>query len=158
MLVVALGAVVALPLTDADDSRGALAVGLALAVGIVELLIDAVPGIVLRLQTHLVSGFHDVRVPAPWAMPELADQQRAGAILWAAAEILDLPFLVLVFLAWIRADAREAAAVDRALDAVQPARAPRPDAAEGALPDTGEGLWWKDDPVLRERFREHGQS
>ncbi len=44
---------VALPLVNTDDQRSSLAVGLSLAVGFVELILDAFPGIALRFQTHM---------------------------------------------------------------------------------------------------------
>lgn len=124
-----LGALIALPLVDRDDARSSLAVGAALAVGVVELLLDAVPGIVLRLETHLTIPWFD----APgW----LAGQQSAGGLLWTVAEVLDLPFLVLTVLQWIRVERREAVRVDAELDEAAPSAEP----------------WWLADPALRARY------
>jgi hypothetical protein len=44
------------------------------------------------------------------------DQHLAGALLWFFGEAGDIPFLVAAMVAWIRADNREAARLDRALD------------------------------------------
>ncbi|MCO7219622.1 cytochrome c oxidase assembly protein [Klenkia sp. PcliD-1-E] len=135
LALLAVGAVVALPLVDRDDARSSLAVGAALAVGVVELLLDAVPGIVLRLETHLTVPWFD----APgW----LAGQQSAGGLLWTVAEVLDLPFLVLTVLQWIRVERREAVRVDAELDRAAP---------------TGEP-WWLADPVLRARYGSAGRD
>jgi putative copper resistance protein D len=144
LAVLAVGAVVALPLTEPETGRSALAIGAGLALAIFELLLDAVPGIVMRLSTHLVSTFFDARGPVGTAMAALPDQQRAGAILWAVAEALDFPFLAVIFVRWVRADARDAAAVDTVLDAEEVVR------QEGGAQDEP---WWVNDPVLRERFR-----
>jgi putative membrane protein len=146
LLVVLIGAVIALPLVETDDGRGSLAIGASLAIGIVELLLDAVPGIVLRLQTSLSSTFFAHRVAHSWALAPLHDQQRAGAILWAVAEALDLPFLLLIFRRWLRADAREAAEIDTVLDAERIARKSPPD-------QVADEPWWLSDPSLRDRFR-----
>src|SRR5205823_14085380 len=111
-----------------------------------ELLVDAVPGIVLRLQTSLSSSFFTHRLARDWALSPINDQQRAGAILWAVAEVLDLPFLLLIFRRWVRADAREAAEIDTVLDAERIARESGPEPAR-------DEPWWLSDPRLRDRFR-----
>ena len=135
LLLLAVGAVVALPLVDAEDGRTSLAVGAAVAIGAIELLVDAIPGIVLRLETHLqMHGFATGR--PPWAPAALADQQTSGAILWTVAELLDLPFLVLVVAQWTRIEGREARRIDAELDRAEPTGRP----------------WWLDDPELRGRY------
>ena len=53
LFLLTIGVLIALPVRDWDDSRTSLALGLALGVGMFELILDAFPGIVLRLQTHL---------------------------------------------------------------------------------------------------------
>lgn len=135
-----IGAVIVLPLVAARDTATSIAVGVAVAVGFVELLIDAVPGIVLRLSTHPVTSFFAHRIPlgpginAPYW---LHDQQIGGGVLWCVAELLDLPFLVLIFRRWVRADAREAASID----------------AELAAEPDDETPWFLNDPRLRDRLR-----
>lgn len=141
VLTLLLGAAIALPLIGSDISLGALAVAAAAAIGLVELLLDAVPGIVMRLSTHPVSNYFTFRATRPHQWPWLRDQQVAGAMLWTVAELLDLPFLLLIFRKWVAADAREAATADAAADARE----------------TGEAIterpWFLDDPGLRDRFR-----
>jgi putative membrane protein len=175
LLLLGLGALIALPLVDQDDDRSSLAVGLALGVGLLELMVDAFPGIVLSFQTHLTLTQFGVNRPA-WAPSALDDQHTAGGILWAVAEVLDLPFLVLAATRWMRADAVEARRIDAELDAESssppasalPASSPpvRPDehtavragpdaAAKPTHPDAP-GMsrpWWLDDPELRDRYR-----
>jgi cytochrome c oxidase assembly factor CtaG len=45
----------------------------------------------------------------------LADQQRAGAIMWVGTMFLIVPALAFVLLDWMRADEREAARIDARL-------------------------------------------
>lgn len=177
LLLLGVGALVALPLIDRDDSRSAMAVALALGVGMIELLLDAFPGAALTFDPHLTLSHFAIDHPA-WAPPVLDDQHTAGAILWAVAEILDLPFLVLVTTRWMRKDAAEAAAIDADLDAQDAALAaalrptgggpaeatPAGSTAETArAATTGPGRhpaapamtapWWLDDDQLRHRYR-----
>lgn len=148
LALVVIGAAITLPLVSLARSPGSLAVGLALMIGLVELVLDAVPGIVLRLSTRPVTTFFGHRMVHAWSPHALPDQRLAGAILWGVAEAIDLPFLVLVFRQWVRADREEAAQVDAVLDAEQAARA--------ALDEPGarDAPWWLTDPALRDRFRE----
>lgn len=181
LVLVLVGAAIVLPLVAPDDQAGSVAVGAAVAVGFVELLVDAIPGIVLRLSTRPVSGFFSHRGAAGLAPPWLHDQQIGGGVLWCVAELLDLPFLALVFRRWVRADAREAAAVDAALDQAAlddasrrhairdrgtagpavPQRGeadlagttvPHPGSDPDAMPEP-EQPWFLSDPQLRQRLR-----
>ncbi len=135
-----LGAAIALPLVDTGRMRTSLGVGLALAVGFVELIVDVFPWIVLRLIGHPVIGYFVAHTPA-WAGGWLHAQHDAGGLLWMAAEVLDLPFVVLLMIRWSRVDAAEAAAVDARLDAEER------DAPASTRP------WFLDDPQLRDRYQ-----
>jgi cytochrome c oxidase assembly factor CtaG len=150
IVLIAVGALMVLPLVGLDEDASSLAVGLSLAVGCFELVLDALPGIVLRLHNGLVTGWFDHRARHPWTPDALHDQRVAGAIVWCIAEIIDLPFLVLVYRRWIRADARDAAQVDAVLEAERAARqgvvAADEPVVERDLP------WWLSDPELRRRY------
>jgi cytochrome c oxidase assembly factor CtaG len=148
MLLVAVGAFILLPLVGMDDGSSSLAVGLSLAIGMFELVLDALPGIVLRLRTHLTTSYFDHRALHPWTPHALHDQQVGGAILWCVAELIDLPFLLLVFRRWQRVDAREAATVDAVLDAERIARGGQDDDAHPQR----DAPWWLTDPTLRDRY------
>lgn len=149
--VLAVGALVVLPLVDSESRRSSLAVGLALAFGSFELVLDAVPGIALRLHRSLSTSYFDHRALWDWSPAALRDQQIAGSVLWCVAELLDLPFLILVFRQWLRADARDAADIDAVLEAERIARgADQPDeAGEGPT----DAPWWLNDPSMQERLR-----
>lgn len=155
LAVFTIGAMIALPLVGVSHLRASLAVGLTLLVGMVELVLDAIPGIVLRLQTHTTTTFFAHRNAHHWSPSPLHDQQAAGAILWCLAEVVDLPFLGLMLYQWVRADRHEGIAVDTVLEAERLARAPlqHPAASGGESTAVSQDLWWLHDPVLRERFR-----
>jgi putative membrane protein len=146
VLIVIIGALVVLPLVTSEDSSTSMAVGLALVIGIFELILDAIPGIVLRLSTHPVTSYFDVRTPTSWAPTPLRDQQIAGSILWAVAELIDVPFLILIYRQWVRADARDAARIDVVLDAERVARG-----SEDA--EATDAPWWLNDPAMKDRLR-----
>lgn len=152
------GALMVLPLVGLDEEAGSLAVGLSLALGSFELVLDALPGIVLRLHTTLATSWFGHRAVRPWSPVPLHDQQVAGAILWCVAEVIDLPFLLLVYRRWLRADARDAARVDAVLEAERAARramAPAPAADANAAVER-DAPWWESDPAMRERLRRQG--
>ncbi|MBE7187283.1 cytochrome c oxidase assembly protein [Jatrophihabitans endophyticus] len=153
LLLLAIGAAMVLPLVGLDDDVSSLAVGLSLVVGSFELVIDALPGIVLRLSTHVSTSWFDHATVHPWTKPHLADQQLAGGILWCIAELIDLPFLYLVFRRWLRADARDAARVDAVLEAERISRGPAP-VAEGDVAPVVErdAPWWLSDPQMQRRL------
>ena len=154
VLVTVTGCIVVLPVLDVREVRTSVVVGLAMGIGFFELLLDAIPGIVLRLETHQASTFFDVRHVHSWSPGWLHDQQLAGAVLWTVAEVLDLPFLVVLFWRWYRTDVREANDVDAVLDAEQIVRSAQLGAgtADGSSPDAVEP-WWLTDPAMRERMR-----
>ena len=162
VLVVTAGALIVLPLVSVDDDRGSMAVGLALTIGVFELLLDAIPGISLRLHTTLVTTYFDHRVHRSWAPTALHDQQLGGAVLWCVSEVIDLPFLILIYVRWLRADARDAAEIDTVLEAERIAQgrsvagSAEPGSTESGsaeLRPATDQPWWLSDPSMRERYR-----
>ena len=151
LVLVAIGSLIVLPLVDSGMRRSSLAVGLSLAIGSIELVLDAVPGIALRLHRSLTTSYFDHRAIWDWTPNGLHDQQTAGSVLWCVAELLDLPFLVLVFRQWLRADAQDAADIDAVLEAERIARG-GPEPAEGEDGPT-DAPWWLSDPTMRDRLR-----
>jgi len=133
---VGIGLIIAIGLVgDGAERDTSLALAATVAVAFVELLFDAIPGIVLRLRTHLVATAYWTRVHHAGKLSALTDQQHAGAALWFIAEFADLPFLLIVIRRWIRVDQLDAVRIDRELDA-----------SEVTTP------WWETDPT---RLRGH---
>jgi cytochrome c oxidase assembly factor CtaG len=157
LVIFAAGSLVVLRLVGLQSTPSSMAVGLALAIGSLELVLDAVPGIALRLHRTTTTSFFDFRHVHSWAQTPIHDQQAAGSILWCVAELLDLPFLILVFRQWIRADARDAATVDTVLEAERIARGVQPVTDS---PDAGEPErdvpWWIADETMRNRLKRQG--
>lgn len=160
VLLLVVGALMVLPLVGLDGEASSLAVGLSLAIGSFELVLDALPGIVLRLHTTVTTSWFAHRDLQSWSPQPLRDQQAAGAILWCVAELIDLPFLVLVFRRWLRADARDAARVDAVLEAERAARRavvsdpPGPPSEGRPVPVVErDAPWWESDPAMQERLR-----
>ncbi|WP_375493542.1 cytochrome c oxidase assembly protein [uncultured Jatrophihabitans sp.] len=165
LLLLVVGSLMVLPLVGLDERASSLAVGLSLAIGSFELVLDALPGVILRLNSGLVTSWFTHRAVHDWSPRPLHDQQVAGAILWCVAEIIDLPFMYLVYRRWLRADARDAAQVDAVLEAERAARRGThgvSDAADDAGSDDGEPTvdrdvpWWLSDPAMRQRLRRGG--
>jgi putative membrane protein len=155
VVVLMVGALIVLPLVGADASRTSLAVGVSLAIGMFELVLDAVPGIALRLHKTVSTSFFDFRASQGWTPAPVHDQQIGGAILWCVAELLDLPFLVLVFVLWLKADERDAAEVDAVLDAERIARGEHEPTVQGE-PGPTDAPWWLSDPAMRQRMQGRG--
>ena len=129
LALLAIGVLATLPLseTEAPDHHVPHAVSAFLS--FFELVLDAIPGIVLAYTTTLVAGgwyaMYGVPGGAEWAA---GDQRAAGATLWVVGELVDLPFLYLVIRRWMRADAEEARRIDAELDARDALRAAVEDA------------------------------
>jgi len=151
LALVTAGGLILLPLIGLDDEPSSLAVGLTLAIGSFELVLDAIPGIALRMHTTLVTPYFEHRSARGWSPSPLHDQQIAGSILWCVSEIIDLPFMLIVYRRWVRADARDAAAIDAVLDAERISRSGLPDAPKGA--NQADAPWWLTDPAMQSRLR-----
>jgi putative membrane protein len=136
IVLVGLGLLIAIGLVgDGAERDTSLALAATVAIAFIELLFDAIPGIVLRLRTHLVATAYWTRVHHGKGLSALTDQQHAGAALWFIAEFADLPFLLIVIRRWIRVDQLDAVRIDRELDATA-----------STTP------WWETDPT---RLRGH---
>ncbi len=82
-----------------------------------ELMMDAIPGIVIRIQETVTDHLGTVAGVLPiWFPNPLRDQQLSGDLLWAIAEVVDIPVLALLFITWRRSDKRDAKAVDKLTD------------------------------------------
>ena len=82
-----------------------------------ELMMDAIPGIVIRIQETVTDHVGAVAGILPYWFPNpLRDQQLSGDLLWAIAEVVDIPVLALLFIVWRRSDKRDAKDVDKLTD------------------------------------------
>lgn len=124
------GVLATLPLSETEAPEHSIPHPVSAFLAFFELVLDAIPGIVLAYTTTLVAGgwyaMYGVPGGAEWAA---GDQRAAGATLWVVGELVDLPFMFLVIRRWMRADAEEARRIDAELDARDALR----DAVEQAL-------------------------
>jgi cytochrome c oxidase assembly factor CtaG len=83
----------------------------------VALLLDAIPGLLLRLNDAVLDHAPAIvgRMPF-WFPTPLHDQHLSGDFLWFIAEIADVPILVILFVRWMRLDRREGKKLDELSD------------------------------------------
>lgn len=108
------GLAMVLPMVEDAGRRTSLFITVEFLLAFVELVLDAVPGILLRISDTL---FDTATAVGPsWFPSPLRDQHLSGDLLWFIAEIADVPVLILLFIRWRRSDARDARAIDALTD------------------------------------------
>ena len=81
------------------------------------LLLDAIPGLLLRLNDKVLDHAPAILGRMPFWFPNaLHDQHLSGDFLWFIAEIADVPILVILFVRWMRLDRREGKKLDELSD------------------------------------------
>lgn len=115
VLVPLVGLAMVLPMIEGAQ-RTSFVIAAEFMLAFLELLLDAVPGIVLRLNTAILDGAPAFANGASWWPSQLHDQHLAGDLLWFIAEITDVPILVLLLMRWHRTDRREAGSIDELSD------------------------------------------
>jgi putative membrane protein len=122
LLVPMIGLLITLPITEDTDNRSSTFIIYEFLLAIVELLLDSIPGILLRLNGHVLDGVAAAtQTVAGAALPHwfpnpLHDQHLSGDFLWFLAEIADLPVIIALFTRWSRVDRRDAKKVDELSD------------------------------------------
>jgi putative membrane protein len=141
VLLLVIGLAVLVPLWEAPTVAARIPYAIALLVAFIELLADAVPGIVIRLDTHVLAAGYLTRA---WGPSPLHDQQLGGDLLWCIGEAIDIPFLALLAVQWYRSDTRDAARVDELLPVPADDGTTRP--------------WWEHDAsVFGDRANQYGR-
>lgn len=105
-----LGLFMVLPIVENAGGRTSLFITVEFLLAFVELVVDAVPGIVLRLNDAILDHapiIGSVSSAASWWPNPLHDQHLSGDFLWFIAEIADVPILVILFVRWSRSEKRE---------------------------------------------------
>jgi putative membrane protein len=111
------GLLMILPVFEGSELPTSLFITAEFLLAFVELILDAIPGIVLRITGHVLDGGHALASVAPgWFPSQLRDQQLSGDLLWFIAEVADIPVLIFLFVRWSRTDRREARALDELSD------------------------------------------
>jgi cytochrome c oxidase assembly factor CtaG len=125
-----------------------------------EVVGDAVLGLAVLADQHLIAGSYYQALGRPWGPSLRADQVLGGGALWILGDLVGLPFLAASLIVMIREDEREAAQVDAELDAR---------AGEAAVPGAGEAdrapaatsdsrPWWESDSRFTGRFQRPGRE
>lgn len=110
---------------------------------IVEMIGDAVLGVVLWLGPLIAAGWYAAQASG---IDPRVDQTIGAGVLWIGGDLVGLPFILIVVNRLSREDADRARVIDAELDAVELERAD-----EGEAEPTR--LWWENDPQIAERFR-----
>jgi putative membrane protein len=122
LLVPLLGLVMTLPIAEDTDSRSSNFIIYEFLLAIIEVMLDAIPGIFMRLHPTVLDGVGAITHTAlgaalpDWFPTPLRDQQLAGDLLWFLAEIADLPVIIALFVRWGRVDRKDAKIVDELSD------------------------------------------
>ncbi len=111
------GLLMVLPVTDSGLLRTSLFITAEFMLAFVELVLDAIPGILLRLNETVLDHAPAVTGALPrWFPAPLHDQHLSGDLLWFIAEVADIPVLIILFVRWMRTDRREAQQMDELTD------------------------------------------
>ncbi|MEA9984475.1 MULTISPECIES: cytochrome c oxidase assembly protein [Subtercola] len=117
LVVPVVGLILVLPLTELVVARTSLFIVAEFMLAFVELVIDAIPGILLRLNDNILDHVAPfVGVTPGWFPSPLRDQQLSGDLLWFIAEVADIPILILLFIRWSKHDKKEAKQIDELSD------------------------------------------
>ncbi len=117
VVIPSIGLLLVLPLIEYSAHRSAFFVTVEFLLAFVELVIDAIPGILIRLNGHVLDGLPAIAGAHPFWWPSpFRDQQLSGDLLWFIAELADVPVLIILFIRWSRVDRREAHSYDELSD------------------------------------------
>ncbi|MCU1413940.1 MAG: cytochrome c oxidase assembly protein, partial [Microbacteriaceae bacterium] len=111
------GLLMVLPVIEQTNQRTSFFITVEFILVFVELIVDAIPGILIRLSTSILDGVGPVLGAVPdWFPSRMRDQQLSGDLLWFIAEISDIPILILLFVRWSKVDHKEAKNLDELTD------------------------------------------
>jgi cytochrome c oxidase assembly factor CtaG len=116
---------------------------ISLLITVAEALGDGVLGLVIW-QGSLIGAAYYAALHRSWGPDQRLDQTIGAGVLWILGDVVGWPFVLLLMRALSRDERAHAVQVDAELDASEAAE------SESAAPS---GLWWENDPQLRERFR-----
>ncbi|WP_434318576.1 cytochrome c oxidase assembly protein [Leifsonia sp. P73] len=117
VLVPLAGLLMVLPIAAHSVMRTSFFITVEFLLAFVALLLDAIPGLLLRLNDAVLDHAPAVVGPLPlWFPNALHDQHLSGDFLWFIAEVADVPILVILFIRWMRLDRREGKKLDELTD------------------------------------------
>jgi cytochrome c oxidase assembly factor CtaG len=116
---------------------------ISLLITVAETLGDGLLGLVIW-QGSLIATAYYAGLHRSWGPDQRLDQTIGAGVLWILGDVVGLPFVLLLMRALSRDEKAHAVQVDAELDKAEAAE------GESVAPS---GLWWENDPQLRERFR-----
>ena len=112
-----LGLLMLLPINARNHHRTEIFVVAEFMIAFAELMLDAIPGVVLSINNTILDHAPAVMGNLPdWFPTALDDQHFAGNLLWMIAEAADIPILVMLFIRWSKTDKKAAKVVDELSD------------------------------------------
>jgi cytochrome c oxidase assembly factor CtaG len=124
-----------------------------------EVVGDAILGLAVLADVHLIASSYYHAVAWPWGPSLSTSQVLGGGTLWVLGDIVGLPFFAAQFIQMMREDEAEAKVIDAELDArdaaiaaslVGQASQGTPDAIQSVAE---ERPWWESDPRFAGRFQ-----
>ncbi len=117
-------------------------------------LLDAIPGIAVMTNGALVAHHFYATVHRSWGPTRSWDQTIAGGLMLTVAEVVAVPFVAILYGAWIKEDTHYAKAIDAALDSAEARTRAATPADEEPVTDRP---WWEVDPgPLADRANRYG--
>ena len=124
-----------------------------------EVVGDAVLGLAVLADQHLIAGSYYQALGRPWGPSLRADQVIGGGALWILGDLVGLPVLAASLIVMIREDEQEAAQVDAELDArAEEAVAGAEEAGRTPAATSDSRPWWESDSRFTGRFRRPGSG
>ena len=112
-----MGLLMVLPIVENTTQHTSFFITVEFLLVFVELVVDAIPGILLRLNNHILDGLGQASGSLPgWFPSAYHDQHLSGDFLWFIAEVADVPILIIMFVRWSRIDRSEAKVLDALTD------------------------------------------
>jgi putative membrane protein len=112
-----LGLLMVLPMVEEKTRVSTALIMLQFVFAFIELLADAIPGLLMRLSPGIFDGVAALTGSHPvWFPSAVRDQQLAGDSLWFIAEIMDLPVMILLFIRFAKSDKGERKVLDELTD------------------------------------------
>jgi len=113
-----MGQLMLFPMLQRKEHRSEIFMVAEFLLAFAELMLDAIPGVVLSISNTVLDGAGRVAGHVPtWFPTPLADQHFSGNLLWMIAEGADIPILVLLFIRWGHQDKKAAKSIDDLTDA-----------------------------------------
>jgi len=130
---------------DPVPRRFSQLVSLLISVG--ETLGDGVLGLVLWQGPLIAAGYY-LGLHRSWGPDLRLDQTIGAGVLWILGDVVGIPFVLVLMRALSTDEKAREKEVDTELDRIEQAEAAQPMQSTGMQT----GLWWENDPQLRERF------